>query len=323
MSNQPSQNTIKRKPTNNGNGKKKHNHRPSNPKTREITISKALSKLLRHQAIKQGLKIDSQGFVQLQEVLSNKLLKSNHAKPEEIFQAVSNNDKKRFKIVLRSQTPNQTENKEATTYDPEKLPNYYICALQGHSIKTVTDSYDLVELPLDKPEMWPLEIIHGTSYANWELIKKSGGLSKMRRNHVHFAAGLPYFLVKRRQTGWFEKKSHGEGGDNGLGNGNAHDESKRCKDGNGIRSDEKNDDFEEREKVISGMRKSSQVLIYLDVTKLLNQKEEEKQCDGTREQFLRFYKSGNGVILTPGDENGIVRLEWVLKVTDAAGNPIS
>ncbi|GME81924.1 unnamed protein product [Ambrosiozyma monospora] len=134
----------------------------------------------------------------------------------------------------------------------------------------------------------------------------------MRRNHVHFAAGLPDWLVERRQSGWHEKRSGGEGAD-------AFSESKSYKNGSIVGSVEKNDEFKEKEKVISGMRKSSQVLIYLDVKKLLNQKEK----DDTGKQTLRFYKSGNGVILTPGDENGIVGLEWVLKVTDIAGKPIS
>lgn len=34
------------------------------------------------------------------------------------------------------------------------------------------------------------DIIHGTSYKNWSSIKING-LSRMNRNHIHFAIGLP------------------------------------------------------------------------------------------------------------------------------------
>jgi 2'-phosphotransferase len=36
--------------------------------------------------------------------------------------------------------------------------------------------------------------IHGTYWKAWQLIK-AGGLSKMKRNHIHFAMGMPDFAV--------------------------------------------------------------------------------------------------------------------------------
>lgn len=34
-------------------------------------------------------------------------------------------------------------------------------------------------------------IVHGTTRTNFDLIVKSKGLSRMNRNHIHFAIGLP------------------------------------------------------------------------------------------------------------------------------------
>ncbi|CAO3618810.1 unnamed protein product [Cunninghamella blakesleeana] len=37
-------------------------------------------------------------------------------------------------------------------------------------------------------------VICGTTLANWSLIKQSEGLSKMNRNHIHLATGLPNYV---------------------------------------------------------------------------------------------------------------------------------
>lgn len=36
-----------------------------------------------------------------------------------------------------------------------------------------------------------VEILHGTSQEAWEKIKTSGGLDRMKRNHIHLAKGRP------------------------------------------------------------------------------------------------------------------------------------
>ena len=35
------------------------------------------------------------------------------------------------------------------------------------------------------------KVIHGTDFKSWNDIQSSGGLSRMKRNHIHFAAGEP------------------------------------------------------------------------------------------------------------------------------------
>lgn len=104
-------------------------------------------------------------------------------------------------------------------------------------------------------------VVHGTFFNKLKLIKKSGGLKRMGRNHVHFASGLPSWLT---------------GGNN---------------------------------EVVSGIRKCN-VLIYLDIEKV-------------KESDLVFYRSGNNVILSDGDVNGIVGDFYFLKVTDIEGKLIN
>jgi 2'-phosphotransferase len=58
--------------------------------------------------------------------------------------------------------------------------------------------------------------------------------------------------------------------------------------------------------VISGMRNSSSVLVYVDIKKAV-------------EAGVKFWKSENGVILSEGDENGLIGLQYFSKVEDRTG----
>lgn len=58
--------------------------------------------------------------------------------------------------------------------------------------------------------------------------------------------------------------------------------------------------------VISGMRNSSSVLVYLDIKKAM-------------EAGVKFWVSENGVILSEGDEKGIIGLQFFSKVEDRTG----
>lgn len=136
-------------------------------------------------------------------------------------------------------------------YELLQLPcgQYKIRASQGHSLQSVVS--DKLLQPISACDH-NTPVIHGTHLHAWQQIKTQG-LSKMNRNHVHFAIGLP---------------------------------------------DDPN--------VKSGMRKSSQVFIYIDTHKAMQ--------DG-----MRFYRSKNGVILSDGI-NGIIEPKYFEKVIDKQGN---
>lgn len=160
----------------------------------------------------------------------------------EIKYVVDHNDKRRYELI-------------------EKENQLYIRATQGHSLKIVQ-----ADKLLEKLETVSTPVIHGTVFKAWSLIKTEG-LSKMRRNHIHFACDL----------------------------------------------DAK-----------SGIRKTSEVFIYIDFDKatkgscsnVSRKSNEKKKIDG-----IVFYKSSNNVILSDGI-HGIISPKYFLKVADKEGNDL-
>ncbi|KAI9279104.1 phosphotransferase KptA/Tpt1, partial [Sporodiniella umbellata] len=125
-----------------------------------VVLSKRLSYILRHGAKKENLNMSSDGFVLLDDVL--KLSQFKGVTYPEIEYVVKNNDKRRYELVERENF-------------------FYIRATQGHSLKTVKADELLVRL-----ESVSTPIVHGTTMKAWSLIRTKG-LSKMGRNHIHFA----------------------------------------------------------------------------------------------------------------------------------------
>jgi 2'-phosphotransferase len=120
--------------------------------------------------------------------------------------------------------------------------------------------------PVTKDNM-PASAVHGTTHAAWSLIVASGGLKAMGRNHVHFASGLP--------AGFKSVVEDGESAGDAA-------------------------------PVISGMRKTSTILVFLDLAKAMD-------------AGLVFGMSDNGVVLTEGNKEGLVPLEFFQRVEDRTG----
>lgn len=121
-------------------------------KSRTIEISKFLCKFLRHSPEKLGIQLDSEGWVDVENLL---LTCSNYGFPitlEELQETVKLDDKQRFTI------------KEGK-----------IRANQGHSIP--------VNLGLTTAEP-PVVLYHGTATKFLDSIL-SEGLTKQKRHHVH------------------------------------------------------------------------------------------------------------------------------------------
>ncbi|OOF95990.1 hypothetical protein ASPCADRAFT_48464, partial [Aspergillus carbonarius ITEM 5010] len=252
--------------------------------SRAVTVSKALSLLLRHAAEKEGLKIDAQGYANVADVLSWRKLKSLKVTFPEILDAVTNSDKKRFALLYaptNPSTPTAEKEKECTESPATKdetttaalsasttdsTPTHYLIrATQGHSIKSVEAAHLLERLTLEEKEKLPRTVVHGTYHSAWPAIVASGGLRCMGRNQVHFATGPGVEEVL-----------------GGLGEGMEG----------------------EKGKVISGMRRDAQVLVYVDLERAL-----KAGCP--------FWRSENGVILSEGMGSGdggeekMVPLEFV------------
>ncbi|XP_034951434.1 tRNA 2'-phosphotransferase 1 [Chelonus insularis] len=126
----------------------------------DIKLSKKLAYLLRHGAKNFNLSINADGYVPIAEIIS--IFKE--FSEENIERIVKKDSKKRYSLKIEEGI-------------------LKIKANQGHSIDTVNQ---LNLKPIDNPNF---SIIHGTYFENWQSIKKQG-LSRMKRNHIHFAKDL-------------------------------------------------------------------------------------------------------------------------------------
>jgi putative RNA 2'-phosphotransferase len=128
-------------------------------KSRLVTISKYLSKYLRHKPEEIGLKLSPGGWVAVDELLTACEQNNFPITMEELKEVVTTNDKKRFSF-----------NDSLTQ----------IRANQGHSTE--------VDLQL-KPALPPDVLYHGTGEKSVESILQTG-LTKMSRHHVHLSSDI-------------------------------------------------------------------------------------------------------------------------------------
>ncbi|PZO40848.1 MAG: RNA 2'-phosphotransferase [Pseudanabaena frigida] len=126
-------------------------------KSRNTSISKFLSKYLRHEPEKLGLQLDVGGWVKVDDLLRACAQHNFAIGRDELEQVVATNVKQRF------------------SFD---LTGTLIRANQGHSVDV-----DLQLEPLQPPDL----LYHGTAEKNVEAIMHSG-LQKMSRHHVHLSS---------------------------------------------------------------------------------------------------------------------------------------
>lgn len=120
-------------------------------------ISKFLSLILRHQPESIGLKLDENGWADVEELRTKSAKKRMYFTLEELDEVVETNNKKRF------------------AFNDDKTK---IRASQGHSI-----DIDLALETLQPPEF----LYHGTAETNISSILEKG-IEKRNRQHVHLSA---------------------------------------------------------------------------------------------------------------------------------------
>lgn len=142
-----------------------------------VQLSKSLSWLLRHGAVKNNLLVSSDGYIAVDDIKTLSQFKDYDLSD---FKYVTNtNDKKRFTMK-------------------EENGKWYIRANQGHSNEVGTQIKQeelLTKLtePIDP-------IIHGTTYQAYRQIKQTG-LNKMGRTHIHFAITEDFIKGNQQQSG--------------------------------------------------------------------------------------------------------------------------
>ncbi|TPX37089.1 hypothetical protein SmJEL517_g01029 [Synchytrium microbalum] len=131
-------------------------------------LSKALSYILRHGAIKEGFDIRSDGFVKVSDLLANSRFTGYTF--EEVQAVVRDNDKQRFTLM------------EEQADDGQVI--HWIKANQGQSIELEDLDLQIIHSAEDLPVA-----VHGTFNSKWPMIAKSG-LKRMARTHIHMSPGL-------------------------------------------------------------------------------------------------------------------------------------
>ena len=149
---------------------------------RQPSYGRHLVKVLRHTALERGIEIGDDGFVQLESLLQLNELRG--CTIEHVEDIVRNCNKQRLMLITR----------ESTTY---------IRANQGHTINCINSSKLLTKVKDFK--IIPV-CVHGTNLEAWKVISKSG-LSKMKRQHIHMAPGLPGDNGVVSGPGWRALKS--------------------------------------------------------------------------------------------------------------------
>lgn len=142
---------------------------------RDVQISKTLSYLLRHGAVKENLPIDAQGWIELGKLLNHNRLKTHKATVQDIERVVADNAKQRFSLKTVDGT-------------------VFICANQGHTLASVTPDLELLTT-----DTMPANVYHGTFKQKLPLIE-SVGLSRMNRNHIHFTSDAEWSKLGIRQS---------------------------------------------------------------------------------------------------------------------------
>lgn len=124
------------------------------------STSKFLSLVLRHQPEVIGMRLDSEGWLPIDELIENANRRGNKISLELLHEVVASCEKKRFSL---------------------SDDGLRIRANQGHSVPDV-------ELNLE-PVAPPIQLFHGTVAAFIESIREQG-LLKRSRNHVHLSADI-------------------------------------------------------------------------------------------------------------------------------------
>lgn len=233
----------------------------------------------------------------------------------ELQSVVETNAKQRFALIPAPDLP---------TYDPLNPAHHLIRATQGHSLKIASENL-LTPILATDPDC-PDQVVHGTFESKWKLIQKSGGLRPMGRQHVHFALGLPSeaaHLFEKSTTSTTttftpttigSEKNQGEKGDEteltAVPNLTTDDDTNLAPVPTLPSTSETPipaKSTASSQPVISGMRATATMLIWVDLKRSLEA------------GALKWWRSANGVVLTEGDAERKVGLEWVNRVETRRG----
>lgn len=243
------------------------------PQSSTEQLSRSLAYILRHGAEKEGLAIRPDGYIKLDDVLNRPRVKSVNMAEEE-----GGKRRPALEDVQNVVEGNDKKRFELTQEGEEWL----VRAVQGHSLKSVSE-LDNVELTLDNYR----KVLSTTDVEEDEL---AGELDSKLGLGQGEGEGLVEVIHGTNSSAWEEILA--SGGLKPMTRNHIHLAKGK---------------FGEKG-VISGMRKTANRLVFVDINKALH--------DG-----IRFQVSSNRVVLTEGKE-GMLGKEYFTKVEDSKGNII-
>ncbi|EAU29794.1 hypothetical protein ATEG_09603 [Aspergillus terreus NIH2624] len=266
-------------------------NRGRGPQGRDVLVSKALSTLLRHAAEREGLKMDSQGYANLADVLAWNRLKSLKASFSEVVDVVANNEKKRFALLhipsakaaqssTATTTTESTSNAEAEQQEePTSITDSAVPTTSAGQETATQTALAAAKTDTD-PTHFLIRATQGHSMKSVEAESLLERLtlddeSKLPTTVVHgtFHASWPAILAS--------------GGLRSMGRNQVHFATGPSLDSVLAQVESAKTSPTEGPGVISGMRRDAQVLIYINLKKAL-----AAGCP--------FWRSENGVILSEG-----------------------
>ncbi|KAI4954082.1 hypothetical protein J4E91_001791 [Alternaria rosae] len=250
------------------------NRNPAN-QSREVQVSRKISWLLRHGASQEGLKLGKGGYVNVQEALNTKTLKGLKVTFPELRDIVANNDKQRYSMILASSLDQESSDSTAPRQE-QPAPD---------ALESIPES--------DNPADYLIRANQGHSIK----VDSEGLLTPITQE----AGNVPETVIHGTNEKAWNLILKG-GGMRRMGRNHMHFASGLPA---GFKALDASADSTTEEKeaapVISGMRTNSTILIYIDINAALA-------------AGIKFFLSENGVILTEGNEQGLLSYEFFKRV---------
>eukprot|EP01083_Nonionella_stella_P119239 356345_1 len=142
-------------------------------------LSRGLTNILRHQAVKLGLPVRPDGYIPVSSVVKCHSIQKLKPSLKDIQRVVADCKKQRMSLMLENGV-------------------HFIRANQGHTIQGVNPD-ELLSRLISPSEC--VCCVHGTYLPKWQMIR-NGGMKTMGRNHMHFAPDDKIFGPERVISGF-------------------------------------------------------------------------------------------------------------------------
>ncbi|KAF5316303.1 hypothetical protein D9619_006550 [Psilocybe cf. subviscida] len=248
----------------------------------EVRLSKTFSWLLRHGAQGEGLPMRKDGYVKVTDLLENRKLKGQGLDLDKIKAMVKADSKQRYDLILESPAGVKLASYAHPTEETSSTSGSTAPAADEASAPVVLTADEVNAAALsgskegESDGIWWIKARQGHSIKTVQLeLKPIASVTDIPTGlAIHGTNGAAWASIGKEGLSKM-KRNHIHLAQDVAGKG-----------------------------VVSGMRTSSRILIYIDVAKALD-------------AGIKFWLSDNGVVLTEGNQDGRLPVEFFQKVVDS------